>query len=101
MEIIPPESITPKNTTPQQQARQEFQMLDTSETTAIAVGLKLAVYSTTLVGKGVQVDAILPNSHANGILKVGDVITAVNSRPVQTANDLINLVSGLKSTDAI
>jgi len=101
MEIIPPESITPKNTTPQQQARQDFQMLDTSETTAIAVGLKLAGYSTTLVGKGVQVDAILPDSHANGILKIGDIITAVNAKPVQTANDLINLVSGLKSTDGI
>jgi PDZ domain-containing protein len=97
MQIVPPESVTPRNTTPQQQARQDFQMLDTSETTAIAVGLSLAGYPTPLVGKGVQVDSILPESHANGILQVGDVITAVNGEPVQTANDLINLVSGLKS----
>jgi PDZ domain-containing protein len=101
MEIIPPESVTPKNTTPQQQARQDFQMLDTSETSAIAVGLRLAGYSTTLVGKGVQVDVILPESHANGILQVDDVITAVNGKTVQTANDLINIVSGLKSTAPI
>jgi PDZ domain-containing protein len=101
MEIIPPESITPRNTTPQQQARQDFQMLDTSETTAIAVGLKLAGYTTTLVGKGVQVDAILPGSHAKGILQVNDVIMAVNGKLVQTSTDLINLVSGLSSTAPI
>jgi PDZ domain-containing protein len=97
IQIVPPESVTPRNTTPQQQAKQDFQMLDTSETTAIAVGLRLAGYSTVLVGKGVQVDAILPGSHANGLLRVGDVITAMNGRQVQTADDLINLVTAQKT----
>jgi PDZ domain-containing protein len=100
IQIVPPEAVTPKNTTPQQQAKQDFQMLDTSETTAIAVGLRLAGYSTVLVGKGVQVDAILPDSHANGLLQVGDVITGMNGTRVQTAEDLINLV-GAKKTQAL
>jgi PDZ domain-containing protein len=97
IQIVPPEAVTPRNTTPQRQARQDFQMLDTSETTAIAVGLRLAGYSTVLVGKGVQVDAILPGSHANGLLQVGDVITGLNGKLVQTADDLINLVGAQKS----
>ena len=71
LQIVPPEQVTPKNTTPQQQAKQDYQMLDTSETTAIAVGLRLAGYPSALVGKGAQVDAILPGSHANGVLKPG------------------------------
>ncbi|HTX78279.1 MAG TPA: S16 family serine protease [Longilinea sp.] len=96
-EIVPPEQVTPKNTTPQQQAKQDYQMLDTSETTAIAVGLKLAGYPTALVGKGVQVDGILPDSHANGILQVGDIITALDGKTVQTTTDLINLVGALNA----
>ena len=93
LQIVPPEQVTPKNTTPQQQARQNYQMLDSSETTAIAVGLRLAGYPSALVGKGVQVDAILPGSHANGVLKIGDVIVGLNGSPVQTINDLINGIS--------
>ena len=88
-QIVPPEQVTPKNTTPQQQARQDYQMLDSSETTAIAVGLRLAGYTTVMVGKGVQVDAILPGSHANGLLQIGDIIVGLNGSPIQTTDDLI------------
>jgi Lon-like protease len=92
-QVVPPEQVTPKDTTPQQQARQNYQMLDTSETTAIAVGLRLAGYPGVIVGKGAQVDAILPGSHANGVLRTGDVIVGLNGRPIQTITDLINGIS--------
>ena len=97
VQIVPPEQVVPKNTTPQQQATQDFQMLDNSETTAIAVGLRLAGYSTAAVGRGAQVVSILPESHANGLLQPEDVITALNGHPVQTMSDLINLVGSQPS----
>ncbi|MGD0750861.1 MAG: S16 family serine protease [Anaerolineales bacterium] len=97
LQIVPPEQVTPKNTTPQQQAKQDYQMLDSSETTAIAVGLNLAGYTTALVGKGVQVDAILPGSHANGLLHSGDIIVGLNGSPIQTTDDLINGIKALTS----
>ena len=93
LQIVPPEQVTPKNTSPQQQARQDYQMLDSSETTAIAVGLRLAGYNSALVGKGVQVDAIVPGSHAIDVLQVGDVIVGLNGNPIQTTTDLINAIS--------
>jgi PDZ domain-containing protein len=92
-QIVPPEQVTPKNSSPQQQAKQDYQMLDSSETTAIAVGLRLAGYNSALVGKGVQVDAIVPGSHAIGVLQVGDVIVGLNGNPIQTTTDLINAIS--------
>ena len=101
MQIVPPENVTPKNTTPQQQARQDYQMLDNSETTAIAVGLKLAGYTTAVVGKGVKVDAILAGSHANGLLQVGDIITGLNSTPIQIPSDLINAIKAQTSLSAV
>lgn len=92
MTILPPEQVVPKTTTIQEQARQGYQQLDESEATAIAVGLRLAGYKADFIGKGAEVGAILPESHANGILRVGDVITALNGQPVRTTDDLIRLV---------
>lgn len=97
VQIVPPEQVVPKNTTPQQQATQDFKMLDDSETTAIAVGLRLAGYPSAAVGKGAQVVSILPESHAKGLLQPEDVITALNGHPVQTTSDLINLVTAQPS----
>lgn len=92
VKIVAPQVVVPKNTTPQEQARQDYKMLDDSETTAIAVGLQLAGYPSTMVGKGVTVISILPDSHANGILQTGDVITGLNGNPVRTTSDLIQLI---------
>ena len=97
VQIVPPEQVVPRNTTPQKQATQDFQMLDNSETTAIAVGLRLAGYSIAAIGRGAQVVSILPESHANGLLQQDDVITAMNGHQVQTISDLINLVSAQTS----
>ena len=101
IQIVPPEQVTPKNTTPQQQAKQDYQMLFDSETTAIAVGLKLAGYTTAVVSKGVRVDSILAGSHANGLLQVGDIITGLNGTPIQTTDDLINGIKTQTSLSAV
>ncbi len=59
LQLLPPEKISRNNITPQQDARQGYQMLNDSETTAIAVGLQLAGYKTAVIGKGVSVVSIL------------------------------------------
>jgi len=93
IKIVAPEVVVPKSTSAQEQARQDYQMLDDSEATAITVGLRLAGYQTQMIGKGVRVESILPESHANGILQPGDVITALNGQPIRTTQDLIGKVS--------
>lgn len=92
MKIVAPELVVPKNTSVQEQARQGYQMLDDSEATAITVGLRLAGYPSEMIGKGARVESILPESHANGILQIGDVISALNGEPIQTTDDLIEKV---------
>ncbi len=98
MAIQPPEVVVPKDTTLQQQAQQGYQMLDESEATALAVGLRLAGYKADLIGKGVEVLEISPESRARGILQVGDIITALNGQPVRTTDDLIRLVKAQPAT---
>ncbi len=92
VEIVPPETIVPKNTTPQEVAQQGYQMMDQSETTAIVTGLRLAGYPAEMVGKGVLVASILPDSPAKSLLQPGDIITAIDGKPVQVTSDLIDQV---------
>jgi PDZ domain-containing protein len=92
VKIVPPQTITPSDTTPQEQAREGFQMLDQSAATAVGVGLQLAGYPATISGTGAQVVSIIAESHANGLLHPGDVITALSGQPVRTSADLIALV---------
>lgn len=101
MIILPPEAVVPKDTTPQEQAKQDYQMLDDSEATAITVGLRLAGYQTQMIGKGTRVVSILPGSHANGILSVGDIITALNGTPIQTTSDLIEQVQAQSASGPV
>jgi len=101
MVILPPEAVVPKDTTPQEQAKQDYQMLDDSEATAITVGLRLAGYQTQMIGKGTRVVSILPGSHANGILSVGDIITALNRTPIQTTSDLIEQVQAQSASGPV
>ena len=92
LNILPPEKNTPNQTSPQDTARQGFQMLDQSETTATVIGLRLAGYNATEIGKGAGVVSVLSDSSANGILAAGDIIQSLNGTSVHTADDLINLV---------
>lgn len=101
MMLQPPEAIVPNDTTLQEQAHQGYQMLDESEATALAVGLRLAGFKADLTGKGVEVVGILPESHARGILQLGDVITALNGQPVRTTDDLIRLVKAQPATPPV
>jgi Lon-like protease len=101
MLVVAPETVVPKNTTVQEQARQDYQMLDDSEATAITVGLRLAGYQTQMTGKGVRVESILPESHANGILQTGDVITALNGEPIRTTDDLIEKVRAQSGKNSV
>ncbi len=96
--LQPPEVVVPKDTTLQEQAQQGYQMLDESEATALAVGLQLAGFKADLIGKGVEVLDILPESRARGILQVGDIITALNGQPVRSTDDLIRLVKAQLAT---
>jgi PDZ domain-containing protein len=88
--IVPAEQIVPEGTTPQEIARQGFQMLDQSETAAIAVGLRLAGFPVEAEGKGVLVASILADSPSNGVLQPGDVITGLNGESITTTSELID-----------
>ena len=93
--------VAPKKTTPQELARQDFQMLQDSEATAITVGLRRVGYPSDMIGRGARVDTILPEGRANGILQTGDVITAVNSTPIRTMDDFMEKINALSGNSPV
>ncbi len=99
--VVPPERVIPRDTTPQKQAAEGYQMLDDSEATAIAVGLRLAGYQSEMLGKGARVSSILPDSHANGLLQPGDVIMGLNGVPIRTTSDLVEQVEAQSADGSV
>jgi Lon-like protease len=93
--LVPPVTVVPDNTTPQSLARQGFQQLDESTSTAIVVGLSQAGYTARLVGKGAAVVSVLPGSPAQGRLLPGDVITGLKGQPVTSPDQLVSGIQGL------
>jgi PDZ domain-containing protein len=90
--ILPPEKKLPNQPSPQENARQGFRMLDQSEITAVAVGLKKAGFSATIINRGVAVGSILPGSPSEGLLQIGDIIQAFEGNLIQNTDQLIQLV---------
>jgi PDZ domain-containing protein len=86
--LVPPERIVPPDTTPQEVALRNHQMLTDSRQTAAAVGLALAGYPARVRGLGVLVTSVLPDSPAAAVLRPGDIITAIDDRPVGSTGDL-------------
>ncbi len=76
-------------------------MMDTSKNAAISVAYEAAGKSVSYLNKGVYVTYVVENMPAHGKLHVGDVVTKVDEKKIQTAEDLINYVSTKKAGDSV
>jgi PDZ domain-containing protein len=69
-------------------ARQRQVFLDATDR-ALLVAMAAAGLPAEVRGSGVDVLAVLDDAPARGVLRAGDVITAIDDRPVDTTDDLI------------
>ena len=99
--LVPPERIVPADTTAQEVAQRNFDMLDNSEIAAIAIGLQLAGFNVEITGLGAGVTSIFPESPANGSLQPGDIIVGIDGEPVGTVADLIGRLKAQPSLTSI
>jgi Lon-like protease len=65
-------------------------MMNTSQLNAIATGYKAAGEAVSIQPAGVFVSNIVPDSKAKGLLKVGDIIHAIDEKTVKNAEDFRN-----------
>jgi PDZ domain-containing protein len=91
-EIVPAVDIRPPGTTQEQVNETNKRLIDESKPVAAVVGLRAAGYPVDITGQGAEVESIIDGMPAQGVLKVGDIIVAVDGQPVTTTSSLIELV---------
>ena len=88
--VVPEGEICPAGQTQQQTQQQDTQQMTSSQQSATAAALtELHIpYQTQVV-----VAQTVPGYPAHGVLRAGDVITAVDGKPVTSESDLSTLIS--------
>lgn len=94
--ILRREEMRPRNLTVEQYAHITTRMMDESKTVAQVVGLRAAGYQVELSGQGAEVQDILADAPAAGVLEVGDVITRVGDLPVRTNTELVATIGRMR-----
>jgi PDZ domain-containing protein len=91
-EIVPAVDIRPPGTTQEQVNQTNKRLIDESKPVAAVVALRAAGYPVDITGQGAEVESILHGMPADGVLQLGDIITAVDGQPIDTTNALIDSV---------
>jgi len=84
--------VRPPGTTQEQVNQTNKRLIDESKPIAAAVALRAAGYTVDITGQGAEVESILQGMPADGVLHVGDIITAVDGLPIDTTSALIERV---------
>lgn len=76
-------------------------MMDSAKQNAIAAALSYTGKELAVRYLGVEVISILPDSNAKDVLKIGDMIQSIDHRPVQTKEQLLQILKYKKSGSTV
>lgn len=76
------------NTPTADEQRYQLVLMQNAKLSAIFQAMKRLGIPATMTGGGVFVDQIVPGSPADGKLSVGDTITAIDGKPIDTVDDI-------------
>ncbi|HYF95630.1 MAG TPA: S16 family serine protease [Symbiobacteriaceae bacterium] len=76
-------------------------MMADSKQTAMAIGLKEAGYGRGTVPVGAEITDLAAGSPNQGVFQPGDVIIAIEGRPVSSASDLRTALQGFRPGDLL
>jgi PDZ domain-containing protein len=91
-ELVPAEEVRPPGTTQEQVNQTNKRLIDESKPVAAAVALRAAGYDVAITGQGVEVESVIAGMPAEGVLRTGDIIVAVDGQPTATTNALIDAI---------
>lgn len=87
--VMPRRRVVPEGVDDAEYFQAQRRLFAESTRLAAAAGLRAAGFEVTISGDGAQVTAVLPGSPADGELREGDLIVAVDGEPVGVASDLM------------
>ena len=88
-ELVPERVINPQGVSDRQRRRSSLNDMSRSQLVAIAVALEHLGENVEVTPKGAEVMLVIPDSPADGVLEVGDVIVEVNGEKVSTTDELL------------
>ena len=100
-DVLPRQRVIPEGVDEDRSVEAQRQIFGESARVAAAVGLRAAGRDVRFSGKGARVAGVVPGSPAHGRLQAGDVIVAVDGRPIALASDLIAITTGGKDGDVV
>ena len=101
VDVIPEEQIRPPKTSDQEYRQFNFQVMDESKQNAIVVALRRLGYDVREKGEGALVENVLPQFPAQGRLRPGDVMKAIDGRPVNLVSDATAVISAHQPGDVL
>lgn len=79
----------------------QLQMMETSQEASVVVAYQAANKQIDIEYKGVYVTSVVENMPAEGKLKVGDHILAIDGQNIKEADDLINYIQAKSAGDTV
>ena len=92
VDVVPEERILPPDTSDEDYRRFNVAEMDDSKQTAVVVALRRLGYQVAERGEGAVVERVLPEFPANGRIEPGEVIKAVDGKPVALVQEASALI---------
>lgn len=71
-----------------EELRYQLILMENAKLSAVYQAMRELGMSASMTGGGVFVDRIIPDSPAQGVLTIGDTITAIDGKPITTTSDV-------------
>ncbi|MBY6036208.1 PDZ domain-containing protein [Fictibacillus nanhaiensis] len=100
-EVIPADQIRSEDETDEEYNQRQLQMMEDSQHAATIVAYQQAGKKVNIEYHGVYVTGIMSGMPAEGKLKIGDKIVAVDNKPVMETKKLLDVLSPKKAGDKV
>lgn len=100
-DLLPRQAVIPPGVDERQYLADQQRVFRESAQVAAAVGLRAQGYPVEIAGSGALVSGIIKGSPADGRVQEGDVIVAVDGRPVRLASDVVEATGRAREGDEV
>jgi len=100
-ELHPVEEIRQEGESDKEYTMRQLELMEQSKEAAIIVAYRHAGRPATYEAKGVYVMSVLPGMPAAGRLETGDRLAAIDGRPLNASEQMVNYVRGKKAGDRV
>ena len=101
VDVLPQDKILPPDTSDEDYRRFNVEEMDDSKQTAVVVALRRLGYQVVEKGEGALVERVLPQFPANGRIEIGEIIKAVDGKPVSLVHEATTLIGAKKPGEVV